>query len=91
MNKNQAIELLERMQEPEAWEPQITKEAAEAMAMAIEALKEEEKRKETEAALRARIEDIEIGNVRLRGIVDALKFAVRCNGVSGSEVIDGPL
>ena len=84
MNTNQAIELLERMRDPEPWGPKITDQAAEALNMAIKALREE-------AALRARIDDIEIGNVRLHGIVDALKFAVRCNGVSGNEVIDGPL
>lgn len=88
MKTKEAIKLLERMRDPEPYEPAITAKAEEALTMAIKALKEEE---ETEAALRARIEDIEIGNVRLRGIVDALKFAVRCNGVSGNEVIDGPL
>lgn len=91
MNKDQAIKLLERMRDPEAWEPAITDAAAEALGIAIDALKEEEKRKETEAALRAHINDMENRNARLHGIIAGLKFAVRCNGVSGNEVIDGPL
>ena len=41
----QAIELLKRMQEPEAWEPQITADAFEALQMAISALKRPEKRR----------------------------------------------
>ena len=91
MNTNRAIELLERLSDPEPWEPKITSQAAEALAMAIKALKEEEKRKETEAALRARINDMENRNARLRGIIAGLKFSIRCNGVSGNEVIDGPI
>ena len=41
----QAIELLKRMQEPEAWEPAITPETFEALQMAISALKDSEKRR----------------------------------------------
>ena len=91
MNTKRAIELLERMRDPEPWEPKITDQAAEALDMAIKAMKEEEKRKETDAALRAHINDLENRNARLHGIIAGLKFAVRCNGVSGNEVIDGPL
>ena len=91
MNTNRAIKLLERLSDPEPWEPKITDQAAEAMAMAIKALKEEEKRKETEAALQAHINDMENRNARLHGIIAGLKFAIRCNGVSGNEVIDGPV
>lgn len=36
--EQKAIAMLKRMQEPEAWEPQITEEAFEALNMAIEAL-----------------------------------------------------
>lgn len=36
---SQAIELLKRMQEPEAWEPQITKDAFEALEMAIRTMR----------------------------------------------------
>lgn len=38
MTKEQAVGILMNMQEPEAWEPQITKEAYEALQMAIDAL-----------------------------------------------------
>ena len=38
MTIERAIEILRRMQEPEAWEPQITADAFEALEMAIEAL-----------------------------------------------------
>lgn len=38
MNNDKAIALLRRMQEPEAYEPQITAEAFEALGMAIKAL-----------------------------------------------------
>jgi len=38
MTTKRAIDILERMQEPEAWEPQITADAFEALEMAIEAL-----------------------------------------------------
>ena len=38
MNTEEAIKLLRRMQEPEAWEPQITGDAYDALEMAITAL-----------------------------------------------------
>ena len=38
MTKAEAIAMLKRIQEPEAWEPQITQAAFEALDMAIEAL-----------------------------------------------------
>ena len=38
MNKDKAIQLLERLQDPEPYEPQITSEAFEALQMAIDAL-----------------------------------------------------
>ena len=40
MNNDKAIALLRRMQEPEAYEPQITAEAFEALGMAIKALEQ---------------------------------------------------
>lgn len=40
MNNDKAIALLRRMQEPEAYEPQITAEAFEALDMAIKALEQ---------------------------------------------------
>ena len=45
MTIERAIKILERMQEPEAWEPQITADAFEALQMAISALKRPEKRR----------------------------------------------
>ena len=45
MTIERAIKILERMQEPEAWEPQITPEAFEALQMACTALKDSEKRR----------------------------------------------
>ena len=45
MTIERAIKILERMQEPEAWEPQITPEAFEALQMACTALKRSEKRR----------------------------------------------
>ena len=38
MTKEEAIAMLKRMQDPEAWEPQITQAAFEALNMAISAL-----------------------------------------------------
>lgn len=38
MTNEKAIDLLRRMQEPEAYEPQITEEAYEALELAIKAL-----------------------------------------------------
>lgn len=40
MDNDRAIALLRRMQEPEAYEPQITAEAFEALGMAIRALEQ---------------------------------------------------
>ena len=41
MTKAKAIAMLKRIQEPEAWEPQINQAAIEALDMAIEALSQE--------------------------------------------------
>ena len=41
MTKAEAIAMLKRIQEPEAWEPQINQVAFEALDMAIEALSQE--------------------------------------------------
>ena len=38
MTNQEAIEILETLQEPEAWEPQITSEAYEALGMGIDSL-----------------------------------------------------
>ena len=38
METNEAFEMLRRMQEPEAWEPQISEKAFDALEMAIDAL-----------------------------------------------------
>ena len=38
MTNSEAIKILERLQEPEPWEPQITREAYQALEVAIEAL-----------------------------------------------------
>lgn len=38
MTKQEAIEILERLQEPEVWEPQITDKAYEALGMGIDSL-----------------------------------------------------
>ena len=42
MENKEAIEMLERFQNPEPWEPQITSRAYEALEMAIAALKKQE-------------------------------------------------
>ena len=41
MTPKEAIERLERLQEPEPWEPHISQEAYEALEIAIEAIKEQ--------------------------------------------------
>ena len=41
MTNKEAIPILKRLQEPEAWEPQISRDAYEALEMAIEALEKE--------------------------------------------------
>jgi predicted ABC-type ATPase len=41
MTKAEAIAMLKRIQEPEAWEPQITQAAFEALDMAIKALEQQ--------------------------------------------------
>ena len=41
MTKAEAIAMLKRIQEPEAWEPQINQAAFEALDMAIKALEQE--------------------------------------------------
>lgn len=38
--------------------------------------------------LQARIREGQCENERLRGVIYGLKFAIRCNGVSGGEVHD---
>lgn len=43
MTREQAIAMLRRMQEPEAYEPQITEAAFDAIGMAITALEREER------------------------------------------------
>jgi hypothetical protein len=45
MTIERAIKILERMQEPEVWEPAITPEAFEALQMACTALKDSERRR----------------------------------------------
>lgn len=45
MENKEAIEMLERFQNPEPWEPQITSRAYEALEMAIAALKKQEQEK----------------------------------------------
>ena len=42
MEKREAIEMLERFQNPEPWEPKITDRAYEALQMAISALEKQE-------------------------------------------------
>jgi hypothetical protein len=59
--------------------------------MGIDALKRAEKDEEEKAKLRAEIRIRGEKLSRQEGIIEALKFAIRCNGVSGNEVIDGPL
>ena len=41
MTPQEAIPILERLQEPEPWEPQISRDAYEALEMAIEALEKQ--------------------------------------------------
>ena len=41
MTNKEAIAILERLQEPEAWEPQISEDAYTALEMAIEAFKKQ--------------------------------------------------
>lgn len=41
MTPQEAIPILKRLQEPEAWEPQISRDAFEAMELAIEALEKQ--------------------------------------------------
>ena len=54
------------------------------MTMTVEQMLSESKMKEKEYA--ERIKYLEAKVERLNGIIDGLKFAVRCNGVSGGEV-----
>jgi len=48
MTPQEAISILERLQEPEEWEPQITFDAFDALEMAIEALEKQIPMKMTE-------------------------------------------
>lgn len=48
MSPQEAIPILKRLQEPEAWEPQISRDAYEALEMAIEALEKQIPMKMTE-------------------------------------------
>ena len=48
MENKEAIEMLERFQNPEPWEPQITSRAYEALEMAIAALGKQEQDKSCE-------------------------------------------
>jgi len=41
MTPQEAIPILKRLQEPEAWEPQISRDAYEALELAIEALEKQ--------------------------------------------------
>ena len=91
MNIKRAIELLERMLEPEAWEPKITADAEEALCMAIDALRREEKDDAGKDILRENIRVLEIKIAQQAASIEALKFSIRCNGVSGDSVKDGPL
>ena len=52
MTPRKAIEILERLQEPEPWEPQITSETWEALQMGIDALESDSL---SESGLMARI------------------------------------
>ena len=65
MTKAEAIAMLKRIQEPEAWEPQINKAAFEALDMAIEALSQESSedvisRQAAIDAMNTRLEDIKL-------------------------------
>lgn len=48
MSPQEAIPILKRLQEPEAWEPQISRDAYEALELAIEALEKQIPMKMTE-------------------------------------------
>ena len=41
MTNKEAIPILKRLQEPEAWEPQISRDAFDALELAIEALEKQ--------------------------------------------------
>lgn len=41
---------------------------------------------DSEAELKAEVADLKLCNERLNGEIRGLKFAIRCNGVSGAEV-----
>ena len=49
--------------------------------------RENEKLKMNAQAMEQHIQYVEKENVKLEGRVAGLEFAIRCNGVSGSEVI----
>lgn len=91
MNTNQAIELLERMRDPEAWEPKITADAEKALCMGIDALRREANDYAEKDMLRDNIRVLEIKLAKQEATIEALKFSIRCNGVSGDSVKDGPL
>ena len=53
MNKDKAIQLLERLQDPDPYEPQITSEAFDALQMAIDALSADGNTISRQAAMKA--------------------------------------
>ena len=71
MTKAEAIAMLKRIQEPEAWEPQINQAAFEALDMAIEALSQESS------------EDV----ISRQAAIDALKRAEALTRAFGYHVV----
>ena len=73
MTKAEAIAMLKRIQEPEAWEQQITQSAFEALDMAIEALSQESS------------EDV----ISRQAAIDALDGEIEITGRTNAEAVKG--
>lgn len=91
MKTKKAIDLLERMREPEAWEPKITADAEEALGMGIDAIKEVEQLHRDIDEMHFHIRAVENKLAEYKAVIRALEFVVRCNSVSGGDVKDGAI
>lgn len=90
MNVNEAITILRRLQDPEPHEPAITESTHKALEMGINALKDNAV-KSTDSELAELKIAIDRKNCQiefLHGLVEGLKYSIKCNGVSGAGVKD---
>ena len=97
MTTEKAIQLLRAMQEPGAWEPQITKDAFTALDMAINVLKKQQISETIKQAKQNRPVDMfpllseeekQQNRWYAQGVVDALKVVREERAISGDDALD---